>query len=89
MLRLIDDRAEFVCVYLETRKDYWLLIGKVLRIGEKRLDLHFIGRDGVWSDFVEAWKLKDITRIEFGGRYIQALEQFGDSMPLGAKRVKR
>ncbi len=89
LLRLINDRAELVCVYLETRKDYWLALGKVLRIGPKRLDLHYVGRDGVWVDFVDRWKLKDITRIEFGGRYIQALEQFSDPMPAVAKRVKR
>ena len=59
------------------------------RIGKKRLDLHYIGRDGIWSDFVDAWKLKDITRIEFGGLYIRALEQFGEPMPQVEKRLKR
>lgn len=89
LLRLVVERAELVCVYLETRDDYWLLIGRVLRIGKRRLHLHFIGRDGVWSDFTESWKLKDITRIEFGGRYIQALERFGEPMPPVEELVKR
>ncbi len=89
LLRLVVERAELICVYLETRDDYWLLIGKTLRIGKKRLHLHFIGRDGVWTDFTESWKLKDITRIEFGGRYIGALEQFGEPMPKVEKHVKR
>ncbi len=89
LLRLIDPRAELVCVYLETRKGYWLNVGKIRRIGKNRLDLHFIGRDGVWVDFVEAWKLKDITRIEFGGRYIRALERFGDPEPVVVRRRKR
>lgn len=78
LLRSVEQRAELVCIYLETRDDYRLLIGRILRIGEKRPDLHFIGRDGLWSRFAESWKLKDITRIEFGGRYIQALEKFGE-----------
>lgn len=89
LLRVVDARSEFACVYLETREDYWLALGKILRIGDKRLDLHYVGRDGVWVDFVERWKLKDITRIEFGGRYIQALEQFSESIPAVSKRVKR
>jgi len=89
LLRLVDARAELVCIYLETRNDYWLNIGKVLRIGEKRVDLHFIGRDGVWANFVESWKIRDITRIEFGGRYIGALEKFGEPIREVAKTIRR
>lgn len=89
LLRIVDARAEFVAVRLETSKDYWFNIGKIKRIGKRRLDLHFVGRDGVWVDFVEAWKLRDITRIEFGGLYISALERFADSMPPTKKRLKR
>lgn len=89
LLRLVNQRADLVGMYLENRKSYWFMIGKVLRIGNKRLDLHYIGREGGWTKFVEAWKLKVITRIEFGGRYIRALEQFGEPMPSVTKRVKR
>jgi len=89
LLRIVDARAELVCVYGETRKDYWLVLGKIHRIGRKRLDLHFIGRDGVWVDFLDAVKLKEITRIEYGGRYIQALERFGDAAPDAERRLKR
>lgn len=89
LLRLADTRSDLICTYLETRDSYWLNIGKVLRIGNKRLDLHFIGKDGVWADFAESWKLTDITRIEFGGRYIQALEKFGEPAPEVTKTVRR
>lgn len=89
LLRLVDERSALICVYLETRRDYWLNVGKVLRIGPKRLDLHFIGRDGVWASIVESWKLKNITRIEFGGRYIGALESYGEPRPDVKKIVKR
>ena len=73
----------------ETRQDYWLCLGSIHRVGRKRLDLHFIGRDGVWVDFVDALKLTEITRIEFGGRYIRALERFGDAAPDVERRLKR
>lgn len=89
LLRIVVARSKFVCVYLESREDYWLALGKVLRIGPKRLDLHYVENDGTWADFVERWRLKDITRIEFGGRYIQALEQFSEPMPTVSERVKR
>ena len=89
LLRLIDRRAKLVCVYVETRDDYSVLVGRILRIGGKRLHLHFIGRDGVWSDFTESWNLKAITRIEYGGRYLKALEQFGEQMPAVTKHRKR
>ena len=89
LLRLADQRASLVCIYIETRRDYDLLIGEVIRIGPKRLDLHFIGRDGVWTDFIDSWKLTDISRIEIGGRYIETLEKFGDPRPAVTKVVRR
>lgn len=89
LLRIINERAEFIMIYLETRKDYCLALGKVRRIGNKRLDLHYIRADGTWVDFIDAWKLKDVTRVEFGGLYIQALERFGDPMPEVLSRKKR
>lgn len=89
LLRVIAESTELVGAHLESPDGDWINFGKIHRIGNKRLDLQFIGRDGVWVDFVEAWKLKNITRIEFGGRYIRALEQFGDPMPSVVRRQKR
>lgn len=89
LLRAISTRADLVAIILETPDDFWFNIGRIQRVGNKRLDLHYIARDGVWADFVDAWKLEDITRIEFGGRYIRALERFGESRPADQPRVKR
>lgn len=89
LLGIVAERSDLVCIHLENKKNYWFAIGKILAIGRNRLDLHYIGRDGVWCGFVDAWKLKDITRIEFGGKYLRALERFGDPMPDVKKRVKR
>lgn len=85
LLRLADQRGSLVCIYIETRRDYDLLIGEILHIGKNRLDLHFVGRDGVWADFVDSLKLKDVTRIEIDGRYIEALEKFGEPRPAVTK----
>lgn len=89
LLRIINERAEFIMVYLENRKDYSLALGKVRRIGKNRLDLHYVRADGTWVDFIDAWKLKDITRIDFAGIYVRALERFGDTMPEVLSRKKR
>lgn len=89
LLRIVEERAELVGVHLEGPDGDWINVGKIHRIGKNRLDLQFIGRDGVWVEFVEAWKLRDITRIEFGGRYISALERFGDPRPPVESRKKR
>ncbi|MCL3838196.1 hypothetical protein [Aeromicrobium duanguangcaii] len=89
LLRIVDQRAQLVGVHLESPVGDWINVGTIHRIGTKRLDLQFIGRDGVWVDFVEAWRLRDITRIEFGGRYIGALERFGDPIPPVTESRKR
>lgn len=89
LLRSIAEMAELVAVHMECWEGEPLYVGKIRRVGKKRVDLHFVGRDGVWVDFVDAWKLKDITRIEFGGQYIRALELFSDPMPVPGKRKKR
>lgn len=89
LLGAIAERQEVVGVHLESSKGDWINFGRIRRIGNKRLDLQFIGRDGVWVDFVDAWKLKDITRLEVGGRYAQALDRFGDPIPAATSRKKR
>jgi len=89
LLTLVGQRTQLVGVHLESPAGDWINFGKIHRVGKRRVDLQFIGRDGVWVDFVDAWKLRDITRIEFGGRYISALERFGDPIPPVTARRKR
>lgn len=84
LLLLATQRVELVGIRMEEWEGEPLFIGKVRRVGRKKLHLQFIGSDGVWVDSVDAWKLQDITRIEFGGRYVRALERFGDPMPTPA-----
>lgn len=89
LLAIADTLVEIVGVHVESPKGGdWINFGKIHRIGKKRLDLQFIGRDGDWVDYTDRWRLKDITRLEFGGRYGMALEKFGDPMP-PSKRTRR
>lgn len=89
LLKLVATKADLVGVSMERWEDEPLFIGKILRVGKKRLDLHFIGSDGVWVDVVDRWRLRDITKIEFGGRYTEALERFGDERPEPHARKKQ
>lgn len=89
LLRSVVERADIVGVHLESHKGDWVNYGKVHRIGKKRADLQFIGRDGDWADYIDAWKLRKVTRIEFGGRYIRALEVFGDPIATAISRRRR
>lgn len=77
-------------VHLELWNDGAMYLGKIRRIGQKRLDLQFINPNGVWDDWSDRWRLDRITRIEFSGRYIEALERWGDPVPAPSKkRIKR
>ena len=89
LLEGVSTRGEIVGVDLESRDGDWVNYGKIHHIGKHRVDLQYIGRGGDWMDFVDAWKLREITRIEFGGRYIRALELFGDPRPEVLSRKKR
>ena len=89
LLKIASERGRVIGVHLETPKGDWINFGLLHRIGKKRADLQFVGRDGDWVEFSEAWKLNEITRIEFGGRYIHALEQFADPIVPVESRKKR
>lgn len=91
LLRQVEAQANLVCIHLEEWDESSLFIGKVRRIGRKRLDLQFISAQGTWDDYTDRWPIEDITRIEFGGRYITALEKWGDPVPPEAprRRVKQ
>ena len=89
LLAAIAERQEWSEFTSRSSEGDWINFGRIRRIGNKRLHLQFIGRDGVWVDSVDAWKLKDITRLEVGGRYAQALDRFGDPIPAATSRKKR
>lgn len=58
-----------------------LSIGRLGDLRRKSFDMHYVGRDGVWSDQLDRWKYREVTRIEVGGRYLNALNRFADPHP--------
>lgn len=52
-------------------------IGRVVDLGGGRVTLLEIGPDASWDDELEAHRLSEITRIDFGGDYENALQLIG------------
>jgi len=61
-------------------------IGRVIDVGKGRVTLLEIGADATWDDRLEAYRLSEITRVDFGGEYEDALQLIGAS---GYKRALR
>lgn len=74
-------RADIFAVHFENLRGEPLLIGRLLRRRKKSFEMHYVGRDGVWAREKERWAYKDVTRIEVGGRYLDALNRFADPFP--------
>lgn len=81
LLSAADDRADIVAVHFEVLEGEPLIVGRLIDLRKKSFDLHFVGRDGVWVDDVDRWRYRDLTRIEVGGRYLDALNKFADPYP--------
>jgi hypothetical protein len=81
LLRMIAERAQLVMFYRRNDDFSWREVGSIRRVGEERLELHAIEGDGTWAEASGLRSLHQIERVEFGGRYLTALERFGDEAP--------
>lgn len=72
---LLDISHEFglVTLHREELEDDSCEIGRVLKVDEISFELEEIGSDARWFDETYEYDLYDITRIEFGGAYEEAL----------------
>ena len=52
-------------------------IGRVRALGKGRLSLLEVGPDGLWDREISEYSLKEITRVDFGGVYEEALHLVG------------
>jgi hypothetical protein len=63
-------------------------IRRLLEVTDKTLFLQEIGPDGVWEKKASRFRLSEITRVEFGGGYEEALHLVGGPPP-DLKRKRR
>ena len=57
-------------------------IGRVTALGKGRLSLLEIGPDALWDKEICEYSLKEITRVDFGGAYEEALHLVGGPPPV-------
>ncbi|KRE40261.1 hypothetical protein [Knoellia sp. Soil729] len=58
-----------------------LMVGRLIKVGKKRVRHHFLRPDGTWAADVDRWRYEQVSSIHIGGRYLDALAQFGDPYP--------
>lgn len=82
LLQRVADRSELVCVYIQEPQGHtWRQVGIVRAVGNKRLEFHAIGDDGKWLEDSGLRRVKRITRVELGGRYLETFQRFGQGRP--------
>lgn len=78
-------RAEpVITVFVEDDRPHICWIGSVMSLGERTLRLLEIDTQGEWRRKPRAIDLEDITRIEFGGGYEEALRLVAGPPPMDA-----
>jgi hypothetical protein len=83
LLQAASSIADVFAIHMEVLEGEPLAVGRLIELRNKSIELHYVGRDGVWADESERWKYRHITRIEVGGRYLGALNTFADPFPAG------
>jgi hypothetical protein len=77
---LIADAAELaplVTLHIEKEDPNVCFIGRPVRFGRRSVRLLEISPEADWADRPTKWRFDDLTRIEFGGRYEEALMLIG------------
>jgi hypothetical protein len=75
------DAAGVISLYREDKHPEQLLIGIPIKWSKKHLWLFTINEDGQWEAFLDRFRLRDITRIGFGGVYERAVSATAGPMP--------
>lgn len=81
LTRAALDTAGVISLYREDKHPEQLLIGIPVRWSKKHLWLFTINEDGQWEAFLDRFRLRDITRIGFGGMYERAVLATAGPMP--------
>ena len=76
-----------ITVHSEIEDPDACFIGRVLSLEGGLLWLREIGPDALWDDEPEAHRIGEITRVDFGGDYEQALALIGGEPPQKAERA--
>jgi|CZKF01.1.fsa_nt_gi hypothetical protein len=88
LLKSANALFPLVTIHRERIKPDECVIGRVLDISENSFLLHTIDPDAVWEKKPTRFRLRDVTRVEFGGGYEEALYIVGGN-PKPLKKSKK
>ena len=74
-----------VTIHIEGKDPTVCYVGKAIGASPKALWLLEISPGAKWETEPTKWPFRDITRVEFGGRYEQALHAVGGDPPPGTR----
>jgi len=77
LLKSADRLFPLITIFRERVKPDTCIIGNVIDLSESHLLFHEIGPDAVWEEKPSKIRLSDITRVDFGGGYEEALHLVG------------
>jgi hypothetical protein len=85
LLLTAGDRFPLVVIHLEKGRPDVCYIGRVLKVGRRRVTLKTIAPDASWDEEVEKFRLSQITMVQFDDAYSRMLwevNQAFDRSPL-------
>lgn len=77
LLESVPRKHRLVTLYLEEVDPEVCYVGEVLRFEGGDLVLRYINPAGVWSEDLDRYSLAELTRVDFGGGYLEALAIVG------------
>jgi hypothetical protein len=81
LIRTAAASFPLLTIHTEASDPHACYIGKVASVTDLHLDLRKIDPDAVWCDKPDRWTLREITRVDFGGAYEEALLLAGGDPP--------
>jgi hypothetical protein len=81
LVRTAAEVAPLVTLHIEEEDPTVCFIGHPMRISRKAVHLLETNPQAEWRDHPTKWSLSDITRVDFGGGYEQALALIGGTPP--------
>jgi len=73
LIRTAGFKYPVVSLHLESAGPDVCYIGKVLSVDDEEVSIRYIGPGGEWDDGEDSYAISDITRVDFGGAYEEAL----------------
>lgn len=78
LIRTAGAAYPIVTIHLESQDPDCCYIGKVMSVDEEAVAIRSIDPGGTWEDGADAYSLSEITRVDFGGAYEEALVLGGE-----------